>query len=98
MFIYFLHLNEFTVKFQKKRTLISYICIHSSVENNKDENFHHTMDSGVESSEMRDAVDKLEKARTKILEVKGWQVSQLQWTLRFRDSGGEDSSEHEAFC
>ncbi|KAJ4917764.1 hypothetical protein Rs2_03314 [Raphanus sativus] len=52
---------------------------------------------GVESSEMRDAVDKLEKARTKILEVKGWQVSQLQWTLRFRDRGGEDSLEHEAF-
>ncbi|KAL0696726.1 hypothetical protein Bca4012_063906 [Brassica carinata] len=51
----------------------------------------------LENSEMRDAVDKLEKAKTKILAVKGGQVSQLQWTSRFRDRGGDESLEHEAF-
>nr|VDC64910.1 unnamed protein product [Brassica rapa] len=52
--------------------------------------------ASVESSEMRGAVKKLEKARTKIMGGKGGQVRQSQWTLRFRDRD-DDSLEHEAF-
>ncbi|CAN7083380.1 unnamed protein product [Brassica oleracea var. botrytis] len=51
--------------------------------------------ASVESSEMRDAVKKLEKARTKIMGGKGGQVRQSQWTLRFGDR--DDPLEHEAF-
>ncbi|CDY22846.1 BnaA06g02310D [Brassica napus] len=52
--------------------------------------------ASVESSEMRGAVKKLEKARTMIMGGKGGQVRQSQWTLRFRDRD-DDSLEHEAF-
>ncbi|KAJ4917768.1 hypothetical protein Rs2_03318 [Raphanus sativus] len=51
----------------------------------------------LESSEMRVAVDKLEKARAKIIGnwISGCRVSQVQWTSSFKDR--DDSLEHEAF-
>ncbi|XP_013633040.1 PREDICTED: uncharacterized protein LOC106338659 [Brassica oleracea var. oleracea] len=54
--------------------------------------------ASLESSEMRRAVKRLEKARTKILgnQNNGYRVSQLQWTLRFKDIDDDDSLEHEA--
>ncbi|XP_022559683.1 uncharacterized protein LOC106380595 [Brassica napus] len=54
--------------------------------------------ASLESSEMRRAVKRLEKARTKILGNRnnGYRVSQLQWTLRFKDIDDDDSLEHEA--
>ncbi|XP_024006135.1 uncharacterized protein LOC18010448 [Eutrema salsugineum] len=52
----------------------------------------------LESSEMRDSVEKLEKVRLEILDkvTKGGRVSQFQWISSFRGRG-DSMEEHEAF-